>query len=68
MSELSQYSGECDDCGEYNDDCICDEDYEYEDDYHICSCDCSCLNETANGEECNECSLSIHKSFGREVE
>jgi hypothetical protein len=42
MSELSELSGECQDCGEYIDDCVCsdvDEDYD-ESDYLATCPDC----------------------------
>lgn len=48
MSELSEFSGECDDCGEYLDDCICETLYEKDEQLSTCPtcwnredfCDC----------------------------
>ena len=48
MSELSELSGECQDCGEYNADCTC---------MHYCrDCDTSLLHCECDAQQCPACS------------
>jgi hypothetical protein len=55
MSELSELSGECQDCGEYNADCVC---------LHYCrDCDSSLLSCECDAQQCPVChSTEINES------
>lgn len=54
---------DCLECGEYLDECICDEFFEYEDEWRsLCNCNlCKCIAETEDDTVCNDCALGNHE-------